>query len=469
MAAVLATGLVVLTSGCAEPEISLGDGAHYQRAVAVDMPWRVTNSLDLIFVVDNTTGMKAKQDDLAVSFRRLMDRLEFVDDPTSDRLLDVQVGVISTDLGVGTSHPVDGCTALGDGGALRGGGTLDIRVGKGSPAMLLDGAGDSIPATAQGGDPDRIGHIDDLTQSAFASMAALGTGGCSFEQPLAAMQAAIERSDEQGLDLVRPEAALAVVFLTNEDDCSVADERLFSPGLDRLGRADKYRCFDYGVVCKGDDVMPTDCGPWEESPYISSVGGFVDYLRARKDPAKLVVSGIIGDSDTIEIRQTTGEGFEVVSQQCDGVTEARPAIRLQSFVDEFGDRGAVAPLCGETAFGGLDATAHKLRKTLGTSCLDGDIADVDPETPGRQPLCHVSLEYADGSRRDIPTCNAPSFALERATNAPCYDIDAGYEGCGDFQSQLSLKMWWGSDSSGRANRPPEYSRTIAECLVEDDE
>ena len=474
---------LLVSSGCAEPEILLGHGAHYDRAVAVDMPSRVTNRLDLLFVVDNTTGMKAKQDDLAVSFRRLMNRLEFVDDPTSDQLLDVQVGVISTDLGVGPEHAVNGCTALGDGGALRGDGILQVQVGNGNPAHLLglddDLPGDGFPASlhdrgdllAGDGDPARI---DDAIQSAFASMAALGTGGCRFEQPLAAMRAAIERSDAEDLQLVRPDAALAIVFLSNEDDCSIADDDFFRPDLDRLGQADKFRCFQYGVHCTGDDVWPVGgtldaCGPREDSPYVASVGGFVDYLRARKDPEKLVVAGIIGDSDTVEIRQTTGEGLEVVSQQCDGVTESRPAIRLQGFVDAFGDNGTVAPLCGETAFGALDATAHQLRKTLGTSCLDGDIADIDPDRPGRQALCFVSMTRADGRKRDIPRCNSPSFDLERATNAPCHIIGAGYEGCGDFQSQLALKVWWGHDSSGRPLPAPEDARIVAECLVEPDE
>ncbi len=437
-------------SGCAEPEVELGTGTIFSRGVAVDSPAHYTAALDLLFVVDNTAGMSAKQEELAASFQRLMNIIGYFDDPRGNPL-NVQVGVVSTDMGVGAAHAVHGCTVAGDDGWLRQGQAMDIRVGEADQPLNFEGS------------------VDDT----FASMVTMGGRGCRFEQPLAAMKKAIERGAHLDRELVRPGAALAVVFLSNEDDCSVSDSEFFNPMLDGTGEVSKFRCFKHGVQCDDDVAVvggqPVGCEPREDSPYILSVGSFVDFLRERKDPGSLIVSGVIGDSDVVEIERTIDGQLAVASYECDGVTESSPALRLQSFLEAFDDKGDVAPLCGSEPFGPLERTGRNIRKALGTSCLEGAIADVYPERPGRQPYCDVYVRHADQTMRTIPKCDALAFEREKSTEVPCYIIDEGHESCGDFTTQLSLDVWWGWDSERREKPQPAGSRLVAECLLEPDE
>ena len=227
------------------------------------------------------------------------------------------------------------------------------------------------------------------------------------------------------------------------------------------------------MKCDGDDVHPVGriregCKPREDSKYVASVGSFVDFLSEQKDPDSLVVTGVVGKSDIVEIRDTLENGLEVVSQRCGAVTESWPAIRLQSFVEAFDEQGEVAPLCGEREFYPITRTARKLRKLLGTACLEGPIADVDPVRPGRQPDCHVTLRYADQSEMEIPQCDALPIIRERSTQVPCYVLAVGHEPCGDFRTQLSVDIWWGWEDARQMieKRQPLGSRVIGKCLID---
>ena len=196
----------VILAGCIEPRVSVGIENELPRVVVVDAPAQFTTELDLLFVVDNTAGMSTKQAELVKSFELLMSHMKFFADPEGVPL-DIEIAVVSTDMGVGTAHAVEGCNAVGDNGSFRLGRTLDLK--------LEDDTG-----------------IIDSNHSAyreFEEMVTMGDSGCPFEQPLSAMKTAMENSIAQGRELLRPGAGLAVVVLSNEDDCSVLNSDFFDP------------------------------------------------------------------------------------------------------------------------------------------------------------------------------------------------------------------------------------------------
>ena len=120
------------------------------------------------------------------------------------------------------------------------------------------------PGSATGGsnDPTRNSATDnniagqDLSR-AFGCIADVGESGCGFESPLAAARRALQRAsdptDPESSGFLRPDAWLALIFLTDEDDCSLpadsllgdfASTELSSP----LGPLTSFRCMERGVL-----------------------------------------------------------------------------------------------------------------------------------------------------------------------------------------------------------------------------
>ena len=71
-----------------------------------------------------------------------------------------------------------------------------------------------------GGQANYTGHVADV----FTCIAALGQAGCGFEHQLAAVLRALgadgSPAPAENEGFLRPDALLAIVVLTNEDDCS---------------------------------------------------------------------------------------------------------------------------------------------------------------------------------------------------------------------------------------------------------
>src|SRR5690606_18070119 len=87
-------------------------------------------------------------------------------------------------------------------------------------------------------------------------------GGCGFEQQLESMLKAVTPSssavsfvmgtqgqaDRANAGFLRPDAMLAVVVLTDEEDCSAADAELFNPSSGVYGGSLNLRCFSYPMA-----------------------------------------------------------------------------------------------------------------------------------------------------------------------------------------------------------------------------
>lgn len=221
--------------------------------------------VDLLFVIDSSATMAAAQASLVAQLPRLVS--ELLDPPDSDgdgapdwpAIPDLQVGVITTDMG-SAGHPLPTCGGgafgyeLGDDGLL-----LD----RGDPAM--PGCDATYPSVFRftGGDRDEL-----VTE--LGCMVSVGTGGCGFEQPLEAALKALSPSTAApytradyvpptffrgtvghgggaNRGLVRESSMLAVVIVTDEDDCSVRDPELTDPSSSsRYSSTDlNLRCFSF--------------------------------------------------------------------------------------------------------------------------------------------------------------------------------------------------------------------------------
>ena len=335
------------------------------------------DAVDVLFVVDNSESMQQEQDNLAANFPKLVERLNAAE-------LDFRVGVVSTDLGVGfdTDGRLSNCSFSGDAGRL-----LNDR-GTGQPECT--GPRDPWLEQIAG----QSNAFDGNVSAAFSCMARRGTTGCGFEQPLEAMHKALDPETNPGF--IRDNAALAVVIISDEDDCSTRDPALFSldDAEDRFGPLSSFRCFDFGVSCDLNDGSAgerKDCRP-TEGGYLFDVKRYVDRLRQLKPDGTVAVSLIAAPVDSIEVgRDLDGHPTLLPSCQSDSGSAA-PPVRLAHFVKAFGSRGLSTSICQDdlgpamSAVGQLVAEQSKL-----DWCLPFEVTDTDPGTAALEADCEVQV------------------------------------------------------------------------------
>ncbi|MBI2892466.1 MAG: hypothetical protein HYY06_02875 [Deltaproteobacteria bacterium] len=256
--------------------------------------------LDLLFMVDDSNSMAQEQANLASNFSRLIDALVDPPDrngdgwPDWEALEDVHVGVVSSDLGTGgyvirtCDDPVDG-----DGGELLHAGNT-----------RMENCAEDYPTYLEG----PSGRL----ASDFGCIATLGTGGCGFEQQLESVRRAlVDRGQDANAGFLRPDSAVAIVLVTDEDDCSASDPSIFDPDDDDLGVMN-LRCFRHPEM-------------------ITPVRAFVDaFLGLRETPDRLTVAAITGVPP--ELLATYGGIFE--AQDFD---EILAADEMQFVVDVDGE------------------------------------------------------------------------------------------------------------------------------------
>jgi hypothetical protein len=342
--------------------------------VIVDLVPQITTlptkpRLDVLFVVDNSGSMEQEQQALAAAFPAFIAELR-------DANADLRIGVISTDMGAG-SYALPSCEVTGGDD-----GTLQV-----TPRIAgCKGPKDRWIATSPDGD-----NLDGSSaEQAFSCIVPLGIQGCGFEQPLAAVQRAIGAygppvdagavdgpppkpsvQQPQNSGFLRDNAALAIVVLTDEDDCSAENDLLYDPSQntidDPLGPLTSFRCFEFGVRCdvNGRFIGPRkDCipNPASGAPLLQNPAHIVEHLRRLKGGSPVFFALIAGPSTPVVV------GLEgqnpVLRPSCQtGTGVAVPPIRLQSVVDAFAPRSSFDSICTSDLSPTLRAVAKKIVAT----------------------------------------------------------------------------------------------------------
>ncbi|HEY4184871.1 MAG TPA: hypothetical protein VGP07_07355 [Polyangia bacterium] len=233
----------------------------------------VNHKLDLLVMVDDSSSMAPLQTKLSAQLPTFLDTLK---DSTTGQYPDLHVAVVSSSFGGGNWGNVNQCAShahagddeakfqQGPGGA-----------GAGNCAMLNSGETYLVNGDGTSANP---ANFTGTIGAAFQCMALLGDTGCGFESQFesvyyALVKASMPKGTGDGQDpdnggFLRPDAVLAVVMLTNEDDCSVAyNSLLLDPGINSamdpsgLGALQSYRCNEFGHVCDDPDGGPNKVPP----------------------------------------------------------------------------------------------------------------------------------------------------------------------------------------------------------------
>lgn len=284
------------------------------------------NKIDLLLAIDDSASMADKQEILALAVPDLVERLanpRCVDDagsaldtqpaspadpcpPGADRefapVLDIHIGIISSSLG-GQGAP--GCPD-GDLTHLEtnapGGGTVGTYEGMGflawDPAVEMDPPGESVLDDGSGG--GLVPTLADMVEG-------VGQSGCGFEAqleswyrflvdpaPYARLTAtgAPDGVDEvvlaQRADFLRPDSLLAILLLTDENDCSAVpspdSRRLFGPDKLVAPRSECAADPDHPCCMPCDAPLAGTSCPIDET---CMEGGAVRRLDDLEDPINL--------------------------------------------------------------------------------------------------------------------------------------------------------------------------------------
>jgi len=429
----------------------------------VSLPQSAERDVDILFVIDNSGSMADEQLMLSEQFESLMTELRAI----SGGLPNLHVGVVSSDMGGGScgSNPAAGQLLTGgatlDGTALY---IVDIEPLDCDLAQTIteDASGNEVvscdtavtdcqnthcahaPGTSMRRDHltgcprcRNYGGANETLEEVFSQMALIGTTGCGNEQPLNAMRASLDATADNA-DFVRENAFLAVILITDEDDCSVKPvlgELLFSESTEEVGGAG-YVCYGQAVVCEGDDELSTvDATGWREgcvaretSRFLEWPDTFTAHLEAKKGPEMLIVAAIAGPVDGTEL----GTAVEIApdpanhdlvgplfSTQCatNLATQggAYQGIRLRRFVEDFNTEEdmswAYTSICKASFTEALRGIGNKIKSLLSFQCLPGPLkgcGDVLFQFDGVgdgadcNDDCRPSCSVVDTYYRDLP-------------------------------------------------------------------
>jgi hypothetical protein len=415
--------LLIVLAACSVPEV---DYVPIERQLVVET--RAELGLDVLFVVDDSPSMLDKQMNLITNFPKFVTRLSLL----PGGLPDLHLGVVSTDMGTsgsGPKPPAPQIGQVGQGGCMGTGkdGTLTVGSAPVTGRFLSD---------TKNADGSRLKNYNGTLAAAFAQMAQLGAAGCGFEQTLRAMHRALD-TNPMNAGFLRRDALLAIVFLTDEDDCSVADPALFGNDAS-LGPLQSFRCTRFGVTCTTNGATPdamntvgvkggcTGTG----SMLMAELTGFHDFLVGLKDdPRNVVVGGIMGDPDHVEVelRAAGGTPSPAIAHSCSyqnggGNPEvADPGVRLKAFFDLFPERAAYTTICKPDLSDGLDQIGQLIVRAAGSPCVEAALFDVDPDQPGPQVDCVV--EDVVGAQ------STPIAACGPVPSSPCWRIEPDTINC----------------------------------------
>lgn len=440
-----------------------------------------TKVLDLLVVIDDSASMHGEQATLAANLGAFIDLLE---DPEIDA--DYRVAVLRGSGSLCDSAPAEpvatscrerlGDFVIGE-GRESAAGQFEVHCTAACPAASLTMAPTRLHADDEARprpwlqryvDAETMGPSTSLpARDALACMGMVGVSGCDYESPFEVIAAALDQFDDPTAPLfgfARPHAHLAVLVITDEDDCSALDpsifdaagERTFWPPETTGDRAPSAVCFRAGSQCTPDGAGNLACSALDRDAQgqpaapgdavlmpVEALASKLQALATQKRDAGFdtsvalaLVAGVDAqgeaswptlppdaDAFTIDFAREFGAG-----PTCDIQTAAGPRPqalapprwlalrdRLSPEPDPEPGSEAVTSSCANDYTQALAPSARRPIEPLRPWCFEDCAFDEDPTQPGRQVACTVTARLTD------------DFGTEHAIEVPeCVRAEDGY-------------------------------------------
>jgi hypothetical protein len=414
--------------------------------------------VDILFMVDNSPSMDPKQRALAAGFPKLLEVLRT--HPAG--MPDLHVGVVSSDMGAGQGEASGGsCMLLGNQGILWGNDpNADPSLDRNRYATVKNfknGCGMESGARwiSDVQNTDGLGRVTNYKgemSDVFACLAtAVGVGGCGYEHQLQAVRVALNpivgdgtpnsAINPQNVGFLRQRAFLAVVLVTDEDDCSADPDGRYNGGLfapRNIWDSASLRCAARGHVCNGRDIPNYDpnTGYTGSEPFVAKfadcaakedtnprdytklplirVRDLVDSVAHAKDRPddQILASGIIGwpeggladaeyridkDDTSMPVEQRKMWDYMPICKRDDvksddgNLYKAYGGLRLKAFLDGFkrAEEPNLFSICNPDFSEAMTKIGKSIGRMMGVGCISFPLADTDAELSGIQPECQV--------------------------------------------------------------------------------
>ena len=267
-----------VTTCSADESCRLDEVCDPTRKVCLRPP--PADQLDILFVIDNSPSMMPLQEALAYNIPRFLSKI----DATG---ADYHIAITTTDVGglppgAAPDFRLGACNSrTGDDGLMQAA-ACTSRSGLSTPARNVctrlcpdskyvptdgtrfiskTGMKSNVPSDYQV-DPLTGRMVDYGPANAFKCMAVVGDSGCGVEAPLEAAKRALDGHALANQGFLRPNSLLAVLFITDEDDCSAQDGQrgtLWMPTIDCASPSfdPPAECFNTNYRCLGKTLR---CG-----------------------------------------------------------------------------------------------------------------------------------------------------------------------------------------------------------------
>jgi hypothetical protein len=453
LAPCLVGGFLLLGAACDKHTVSVAHPATVDETFALTAEWptfaqSLSSKADILFMVDDSSSMTPLQRELEAGFSDFMSALEHLPGGVPD----LHIGVVSSSMGAGRDPSVEHCPPGGDRGILQ-----NALVGLTCNGVTLTDHFLAVHTDATSG--QLVSNYGSASLAdAFGCIADLGESGCGFEHQFASVVRALgadgASAPAENAGFLRPEAFLAVILVTNEDDCSAPpDSDLFDSSsmsvADPLGPLQSFRCNEFGHLClidgklqKPPRTMATGdlqgCRSAEDGRLLR-VKDVVNALQTLKnDPARLFVGAITGPATPYAVgigpSQVASDpmSWPFIQHSCvsttgDGVF-ADPAVRIAEAVGELGGHGLLASICDDTLGPVLNAISTHFSAPMAAAC----VPTPDPAGPGCTVVDRSVDDAGNRTAARVPSC------ADSAGVTPCWTLVDDAATCGVGAQRLHV-------------------------------
>jgi hypothetical protein len=249
---------------------------------------------------------------------------------------------------------------------------------------------------------------------------------------------------------LRPDAYLGVILITNEDDCSVPDDSDLIDASqthmsDPYGPLWSFRCNEFGHLCNINGTLQhpvrgvnndlTGCVSDDTATGKETrIADEIAFLKSLKsDPNQILVAAITGPVTPYSVAMrdvTLADGnTEPQPSTVHSCTEnsgeyADPSVRIQQWVEGFGDNGLLLPICADSFEPALTRIAKVIGQHLGPACIPETIRN----NPAGIPICALNDRYRN--QTSMNTVETPIAACASDGNTPpCWSLDDDADKC----------------------------------------
>ena len=356
----------------------------------------INNNLDVLFMIDDSSSMTTVQQNLVANFPVFINVLKSL--PSG--LPNVHIGVTTSSMGAGAfTASVPGCMTPDLGNLIS---TVRAATDPVCSSARITDSRHFIESLNNNSTNNFSGDIADV----FRCIAQVGASGCGFEHQLASVRAALGDSmmglapPSGNAGFIRDDAFLAIIWITNEDDCSAPpDSQLFDPNqntvTDPLGPLASFRCTEFGITCdgltaNGGRIPRMAGGPYANCRSNDALAGadpkhslvpiqfYIDYFqRVKSLPPHVIGAAVAAQTEPFAVSIDQMTSFPALNHSCSSSngTFGDPAVRMKQVIDSLGNLGTFTSICQNSYQDAMSVIANLIGRQLGRQCIDGILAD----------------------------------------------------------------------------------------------